>query len=153
MSKSKKILLISLGAIAVFALVVAGLWFLLRTTAPKTYSTAKEECENFLNRYQAEMEQIATEALQSEQECSGEFRKHFYRSYKDGYVSFDIDAQGMLGGQYWELVYTKDGKFGTETETFLHTEPNGNNIVRAEKINDHWWYHWTDYDGTKRSYQ
>lgn len=39
----------------------------------------------------------------------------------------------MLGGQYWELVYSKDRTFYVESETYLHKEINGNNIVRAEK--------------------
>ena len=90
----------------------------------------------------------------SNENVSGHFKNYYYSCHsEDGSVSFDIDAQGFLGGQYWNLVYTKDGTFYGETESYLYEETNGNNIVRAEKINEHWWYLWTDYDGTERSYQ
>ena len=98
------------------------------------------------------MEQIAVDSLKTNN--SGDFRDYFYSCYQEeGFVKFDIDAQGFLGGQYWELVYTEDGTLYGESESYLYEETNGNNIVRAEKINEHWWYLWTDYDGTERSYQ
>ena len=50
-------------------------------------------------------------------------------------------------------AYCIDGTFYCETESYLYKETNGNNIVKAERINEHWWYLWTDYDGTERSYQ
>lgn len=59
----------------------------------------------------------------------------------------------MLGGQYWELVYTKDGTLWGETDVYFNEEENGNNIVKAERLNGNWWYFWTDYDGTERSFQ
>ena len=98
------------------------------------------------------MEQIAVDSLLTNN--SGDFGDYFYSCYQEeGFVKFDIDSQGFLGGQYWELVYTQDGTFYGETESYTHEETNGNNIVRAEKINEHWWCLWTDYDGTGRSYQ
>ena len=78
--------------------------------------------------------------------------KYNSSNIEEGFVSFDIDAQGFLGGQYRELVYTKDGTFYYETDSYLYEETNGNNIVRAERINEHWWYLWNDYDGTEGSY-
>ena len=98
------------------------------------------------------MEQIAVDSLKTNN--SGDFRDYFYSCYQEeGFVKFDIDAQGFLGGQYWELVYTQDGTFYGEADSYLHEETEGNNIVRGEKINEHWWYLWTDYDGTDRSYK
>ena len=152
MSTGKKIIVISVSCIIVFAVIAVGLYFLINSILPKTYSSAKKECEKVLDKYQVQMEEIAVDSLKTNN--SGDFRDYFYSCYQEeGFVKFDIDAQGFLGGQYWELVYTQDGKFYGEPESYLYEETNGNNIVRAEKINEHWWYLWTDYDGTERSYQ
>ena len=154
MSTGQKIVVISVSCIIVFAVIAVGLYFLINSILPKTYSSAKKECEIVLDKYQVQMEEIAVDSLKLGKNVSGEFKEHYFSCYiEEGLVSFDIDAQGFLGGQYWELVYTQDGKFYGETESYLHEETNGNNIVRAEKINEHWWYLWTDYDGTDRSYK
>ena len=121
---------------------------------PKTFSSAKNECVNVLEKHQTEMEQIAVDSLESSKNVSGHFKEYYYSCHiEEGFISFDIDAQGFLGGQYCEFVYTKDGTFYGEADSYLHEETEGNNIVRAEKINEHWWYLWTDYDGTDRSYK
>lgn len=149
MSKSGKTIIIISVFVIIFAIIIVGLGFII---IPKTYSSAKIECEKVLDKYQIQMEQIAVDSLQTNNSC--DFKDYFYSCYQDeGFVIFDIDAQGMLGGQYWDLVYTKDGTFYGESETYLYKETNGNNVVRAEKINEHWWYLWTDYDGTDRSYK
>ena len=154
MSKGKKILVISALCIIVFAVITVGLYFLINSISPKTFSSAKNECVNVLEKHQTEMEQIAVDSLESSKNVSGHFKEYYYSCHiEEGFISFDIDAQGFLGGQYWELVYTKDGTFYGEADSYLHEETEGNNIVRAEKINEHWWYLWTDYDGTDRSYK
>ncbi len=154
MSKGKKNLVISAIFIIVFAVITVGLWLSISSIMPKTYSSAKKECEKILDKHQVQMEETAVDSLKSGKSVSGDFKEYYYSCYiEEGLVSFDIDAQGFLGGQYWELVYTQDGTFYDETESYLQKETNGNNIVRAEKINEHWWYLWTDYDGTQRSYK
>ena len=154
MSKGKKNVLISVICVLVFAVITVGLYFLINSILPKTFSSAKSECVKVLEKYQTDMEQIAVDCLLSNENVSGHFNNFYYGCHiEEGFVAFDIDAQGFLGGQYWELVYTKDGIFYGETESYLYEETNGNNIVRAERINEHWWYLWTDYDGTERSYQ
>ena len=153
MNKRKNIIVISIICVVVIAIIV-GLYAFINSIIPRTYSSARQECKKVLNKYQTEMEQIAVDSLESSKNVSGHFKEYYYSCHiEEGFVSFDIDAQGFLGGQYWELVYTKDGTFYGETESYLHKETNGNNIIRAEKINGHWWYLWTDYDGTERSYQ
>lgn len=153
MNKRKNIIVISIICVVVIAIIV-GLYAFINSVIPRTYSSARQECKKVLNKYQIEMEQIAVDSLQSNKNISGHFQEYYYSCHIDeGFVSFDIDAQGFLGGQYWELVYTQDGTLYDEPESYLHKETNGNDIVRAEKINEHWWYLWTDYDGTERSYQ
>lgn len=154
MTKGKKLIFISIICVAVITFATVGLGFFIDSIIPKTYSSAKKECEKILNKYQVQMEEIAVNSLKSSRNVSGNFKEYFYSSYKkDGYVKFDISEQGMLGGQYWDLVYTADGTFNGETKSFLYKQTSGNDIIRAEKINEHWWYLWTDYDGTKRSYK
>ena len=60
------------------------------------------------------------------------------------YVELEIDAQGMLGGQYWGLIYcTGDYLEGKEIEIL----GGGNNIFITEKIKDNWYFVYEDYDG------
>ncbi len=153
MSKEKKIGISIAAFIAVFAIISIGLWFLIRSLLPKTYHSAKEQCEKVLDQYQGEMEKIAVDSLESANNASGKFKEYSYICHKgDGLVVFSIDAQGMLGGQYWDLVYTEDGTFGGQTESYLEQDTMGNDIIRGEKLDEHWWYLWTDYDGTERSF-
>lgn len=154
MRKTKKIIVISIICAVIITTLTITLGLFINSILPKTFSSAKKECEKVLDKYQIELEQIAVDSLQSSKNVSGHFEEYYYCCYvEEGLASFDIDAQGFLGGQYWELVYTEDGTFYGETKSYLHKETNGNNIVRAERINEHWWYLWTDYDGTERSYQ
>ncbi len=154
MSKGKKVLVISAICIIVFVIITVGLGLFIKSIIPKTYSSAKKECENILANHQVQMEEIAIDSLKSKKNISGDFKEYFYSCYQEeGFVTFDIDAQGMLGGQYWGLVYTQDGAYYSEKESFLYEEIRGNNIMKAERLNEHWWYLWTDYDGTNRSYK
>lgn len=155
MSNRKIIVVTFCAVMTLFAILVVCFGAIINAITPKTYSSAKIECEKVLNRYQSEMEQIVVDTLIAGNNITGEFKEYFYScNIEGGFVSFDIDAQGfMLGGQYWELVYTQDGTLYSETKSYLYKEVAGNNIVKAEKLNEHWWYLWTDYDGTERSYQ
>ena len=120
--------------------------------AEKTYSSAQKECNKILNKHQTEMEEIAINALDLETDESGYFKDYYYSCYEGrGFVKFDIGSQGMLGGQYWGLIYTDGGVLYGETEEFYFEEKNGNNIIRAEKLKGNWWFYWEDYDGTDKS--
>ena len=149
----KKNIVITVCILIGFALVI-GFCFSIYANRPKTFSEAKALCEKFLEKNRADMEAIATDALNSQTDISGHYKKHYYSYNSDErLVTFDIGAQGMLGGQYWNLAYSEDGTLYGETEEYIYKETNGNNIVRAKRINKNWWYIWTDYDGTKKSYQ
>ena len=120
----------------------------------KTFTSAKKECESFLSEHRVEMDAIAVAVLMSGGEESGEHQGHdYYSDLQNRTVTFDIDAQGMLGGQYWSLIYSESGVLHGETDIYLYEEDGGNNVVRAERLDDHWWYCWEDYDGRDLSYQ
>ena len=153
MTKRKKIFMISSISIVVVAILIIGVSWLLNVIIPKIYSSAKKQCQRVLKKHQAQMEEVAVDALESGKDISGEYLDYYYSCDSDEeYVEFDIDAQGMLGGQYWGLVYTEDGTLWGETEEYLYEEALGNNIMRAERIDEHWWFLWTDYDGTGATY-
>ena len=154
MTKGKKIIVISTVCVLAFLVITIGLYFLINSILPKTYSTAKIECEKILFKYYTEMDEIANDLLKSETVEHGPFNEWFYIYYpEENFVKFELDGQGMLGGQYWDLVYTKDGTYYGEKNMYLYEEADGNNIIKAERIDEHWWYVWTDYDGTERSYK
>ncbi len=127
---------------------------MLNACAAETYSTAKEATEEFLIQNREEMEKIAVSLSDDEIENSGHYKdlSYFYDE-KNDCTEFEIDAQGMLGGQYWGLIYTKDGCYCGQSETYLYEEPEGNNIRRAEKLDGRWWFIWEDYDGNALSFK
>ena len=119
-----------------------------------TYSSAKEECRQILEKHQVQMEDLALNSLDSKVDQYGYFNKYYYGCHQDqDFVKFDIDGQGTLGGQYWSLVYTDNGLLYDEEEAYYFEEDDGNNIIRAEKIEGNWWFYWEDYDGTDKSQQ
>ncbi len=78
-----------------------------------------------------------------------EYKKAYEIKYDENEeaVNFEIGSQGMLGGQYWRLVYTEKGNYRGETEKYTYYEEGGNNIAFAEKLNENWYFYWIDYDG------
>lgn len=154
MIKRNKLFLICAICVVVLLVLTIIFAFIIKSIIPKTYTSAKKECEKILSKNQVKMEQIAVDSLKQENNVSGEFKNFFYNSYpQEGLVSFEIGSQGMLGGQYWELIFTQDGTFKGESKYFLYKESDGNNIIKAERLNEHWWYLWTDYDGSDKSYK
>ncbi|MBQ9081876.1 MAG: hypothetical protein IJY28_00055 [Clostridia bacterium] len=135
-------------------LLLAGIFFWADAILPETYSTAKKSSEGFLRNNADAMEEIASALLREGKEKSGHYKDHAY-AYTAGqdFVAFEMDSQGMLGGQYWSLIYTSDDTGYGKSERYVHEETDGNNIYIAERLDDHWWFLWTDYDGTDRSYK
>ncbi len=151
--KKRKITTLIVCISVVIALVIGAI-SLNNALKPKTYSTAKNICGKILEKNEAQMTEIAVNALKQQDDVSGDYKEYSYHSDKqEQTVKFCIDGQGMLGGQSWDLVYSEKGTLYGENEEYIFKEnAQGNNIIKAEKINEHWWYLWTDYDGTERSY-
>lgn len=148
----RKIIFVSAICLLVVSILIIALGIFINSIKPKTYSTAKIECEKILSKHQTEMEEISNNLLKSRTNGHGHYNEWFYIYYpEEKFVKFELDGQGMLGGQYWDLVYTSDGTYYGEKESYLFEESDGNNIVKAERLDGHWWYVWTDYDGTDRS--
>jgi|GEM_PF-1058458 len=117
---------------------------------------AERQCRRVLFFCGDGMERTARNVLENKtvhaDHFTGKYMGYDWSCYPDsGVVCFGIGSQGMLGGQYWDLVYSADGTlFGSE-DVYVYTEPEGNNIIKALRLRDNWWFRWTDYDGTKMS--
>ena len=145
MEKQKRIIL------DVLIILVAAVGILLYTIRPKTYSTAMASSVVFLDDNRIGMEEISLNLIGKSETVSGEYKGHYYTYDPDkGTVTFEIDGQGIQGGQYWSLIYTDDGYlFNPPTEkSYIHLTTY---IERAEKLDDHWWFYWIDYDESKMS--
>lgn len=113
------------------------------------YASAKANVEKFLDANSVELEEIATQTLEDQAVSTSEFKDISYITFDESnnMVIFEIGSQGMLGGQYWSLVYCKDGTFHGEFELYTYNQPGGNNLVLAEKLQENWFFCWEDYDG------
>ena len=127
-------------------------------TGAKSYTDARKTCDAFLVANKEEMTAIANDLLTNRQnEKSGRYKGFDYALIgsddRGRYIKFEIGAQGLLGGQYWSLVFCPDGALFDEDMLYSWKQPDGNNIIKAEKIDGNWWYYWEDFDGTKYSDQ
>lgn len=53
------------------------------------------------------------------------------------------NLRGMLGGQYYGIIYSKNN----EEKLIKNKEIHGNNIFIRQKIKDNWYFYYDDYDG------
>lgn len=147
--KSSKIIVSVISSLIVC--VIVGFVFLPFDTAfgEHTYQSAKDYSEYFLKHNQEELKNIAQETLKNKRPSMNEYKKAYEIKYDEieDAVNFEIGSQGMLGGQYWRLVYTEKGNYRGEIEKYTYYEKNGNNIAFAEKISENWYFYWIDYDG------
>lgn len=152
MKKKKRIIGIISGIVVI---VLVCIFFI--GSHPKDYSEAFKMCTRILSQNKEEMTSIALNTLNGELTASnyssGKYKDYSYTmTDKREFVQFDIGGQGMLGGQYWSLLYCPNGLYMGESKSYYYKETNGgNNILKAERIDEHWWFLWTDYDGTNTS--
>ena len=148
MSSRVKGFLISVIAIAVIILTIHAAFRFVKLFERETYSSAKKECVEYLGRNRSQLEEIALAALQDDSRELGKFACSV--DLEKGLVKFSVDAQGMLGGQYWDLVYTRSGLYENQSESY-YSVFDESIVTKGEKLDDHWWYIWTDYDCTELS--
>lgn len=116
------------------------------------YFSSRKSCIKYLNKNITKLERIFNEVEYVSEEPN--FKLDDGKEYivkicgpYSKYVKLDIDAQGMLGGQYWGLIYcTEDYLDGKKIEIIGETG-EGNNVFITEKIKDNWYFFYEDYDG------
>ena len=118
------------------------------------YEKARRNTIKMLNKDFKEFQQIAEGAICSK---SNEYQKFKNIEFKydikfnsedkrSEYVQFDIDAQGMLGGQYWGIIYSPNDDYIENSDITI--QKNGeNDIFIREKIKEKWYFYYDDYDG------
>jgi len=171
MKKVVKVILLSIGCVLggiillLLTLLIVDKCFLHRYD----FITAVENCDKFLSNNIDDLTQIAnrvlsTKSVERDVKIKGVFRPIRYISYYNGtnypeyydmakeeYVSIDLDAQGMLGGQYWGLLYIPENSYHGEEDIYIWDEKKergeGNNIMIRGKLRDNWFFYYDDYDG------
>ncbi len=136
-------------------IIVMALGFVLnKCTNTSHYEKSKEEATHFLAKNEADLKDIFEDLMSKEQNDSGKYKGKFYIYYKTDsteYVKLDIDARGMLGGQYWGIIYCPNNNLirnNSSVEIYDESKNGtGNNIFIKEKIKDNWYFYYDDYDG------
>ena len=116
-----------------------------------TYQSSKEIAIKFLNENKNELEKTAKAVQESKVSKKDPLKNIYYVSYDEEYIQFDMDAQGMLGGQYYGLIYSINDNINGSEKIKIYDEyketGSGNNIIIREKICDNWYFYYDDYDG------
>ena len=144
-----------------FLIIIVGL-FLIKLAINKSwekefnrfdYDKALKTTTKYLNENEEQLKIIVDELYDSKSSIknpleiinnsSYEYDKYFDYKNEMEYIKFDIDAQGMLGGQNYGLIYLKENK----EELIIYDEKYGNNIFIRQKLKDNWYFYYDDYDG------
>ena len=147
----KKILIIMGGVIVIISI----FFIALRFFNTNNYEQAKKEAIKFLNSNINDLQNVAGEMILNKSKESKSYKKMSYRYCNDSddkeYIRFDINAQGMLGGQYYGIIYCPNDNLlnGNSVEIYDENEETGkgNNIFIKEKLKDKWYFYYDDYDG------
>lgn len=123
------------------------------------YIKAKNQCEEILDNDIYQMTKLSNEYLNNKILDVNEYKKfeiiYHNKEWILGndmeYVEFKINQQGMLGGQYWGLLYIPSNEYLGESELYIYNEKNvknsGNNIFVRKKLKDNWFFYYDDFDG------
>lgn len=121
------------------------------------YDSAKKKAYNFLNNSSEELQKLVNELYESKNSkkdpmsmvsyASYEYSEDFDFKNKKEYIKIDLDSQGMLGGQYYGLIYSKESNDDFIVYDEKKETNKGNNIFIRQKIKDNWYFYYEDYDG------
>ena len=120
------------------------------------YDKALKTTTKFLNENENELKTIVDKLYESKsliqnplkniENSSYEYDKYFDYKNEIEYIKFDIDAQGITGGQSYGIIYSKDNN----EDLIIYDEierKTGNNIFIRKRIKDNWYFYYDDYDG------
>lgn len=145
--------------ISVTVILLLGIIMITIMTSESTfdYKTAKAKAEKYLNKNEKELTQLVNELYESKTSKKDSIKGISYASYnnnddldfknKTEYIKIDLDSQGMLGRQYYGLIYTKKSKENLIIYDERKETVKGNNIFIRQKIKDNWYFYYEDYDG------
>ena len=149
MTNNKKIKWIIISIVTI----IITIFFISNKTEMSDYDKAKKEILKFLTKNITELEKICKESLIKKDTEIHEFKgKVYYNSFRNGKecVVICINVQGMLGGQYWDLVFCEDDILYNKSIDINGNyidDTTGNNIFIMEKLKDNWYLSYEDWDG------
>lgn len=158
MKKLKIILIVC----SLFFILVISLFFVFNKDFGKfSYNSAKDNAVKYLNVNEKELIKIANSLYNDKSSKKNPYKGITYASYheeteKNGwneknYIKFYLAAQGMLGGQYYGLIYSTEKNFFDSRSLIIYDEHketgDGNNIFIRQKIKKNWYFYYDDYDG------
>lgn len=121
------------------------------------YNEAKEYTIKYLNKNKNQLEIVVNELNKSKLSLKYPIKDISYASYnyltdfdfdnKTEYIIFDLNSQGILGGQYYGLIYTKNNKLDLIIYDEYKETGTGNNIFIREKVKDNWYFYYDDFNG------
>ena len=121
------------------------------------YQEAEEEANYYLEKNEKQLMELVSELYVTKSSKKDSIKGVTYASYVNRddfdfknsieYIKIDLHSQGMLGGQYYGLLYTKE-----KVEDYIlfdekKESKNGNNVFIRKKIKDNWYFYYDDYDG------
>ena len=135
--------------------------FLKKGSGKFNYASAKNNAIEYLNDNEKELIQIANSLYENKTFKKNPLKNIDYASYvhdedfdfknKKEYIKYDLDSQGMLGGQYYGLIYSIDKDILDSNKLIIYDEKKetgeGNNIFIRQKIKDNWFFYYNDFDG------
>lgn len=149
------IILIILGGILIILLRLNSLW--KKEFNKFDYDEAYTSAINYLNENEKELNKIVDELYKTKSSkknptkdiryTSYNYLNDFNFKYETEYIIFDLNGQGMLGGQNYGLIYSKENNDSIIIYDEYKKTGNGNNIFIRKKIRDNWFFYYNDYDG------
>lgn len=161
MQKSRIILLILFISIFLLSLIFLLEALMWNNNYNKfNYNSAKENATNYLNKNERKLIKLSNELYKNKSYKEKPYKGVYYVSYEEepeiscwneyNYIIFRLDAQGMLGGQYYGLIYSKEKNIFDRKKLIIYDEYNetgeGNNIFIRQKIKDNWYFYYNDWD-------
>ncbi len=154
--KKRVLKFISIMIITIFVVFIVFIFFkTFQIFKSIDYKQAKKESIKFLSANINNLQEISDNMLLNKSNESKKYKNVSYSYYKNSnnkeYIQFDIDAQGMLGGQYWGIIYCPNDDLLNYNFIEIYDENKetgeGNNIFIKEKLKDKWYFYYDDYDG------
>ena len=153
--KNKKIILIILlciiiPIISIFLLIGAEELFWKLNFDKFNYESAKENTIKYFYENEDELEKLLNKTIKEKNEKCIEkpYKKIDSICYhSDDIIEFNMDAQGMLGGQYYGLKYNTKAKENLIIYDEYKETGNGNNIFITQRIKGNWFFYYRDWDG------
>lgn len=153
----KKNIIIYLISIVVIILIGILAFITLTSNSEFNYEETKIKAEKYLNKNELRLTQLVNELYENKTSKKDSIKGISYASYenrddfdfknKTEYIKLDLDSQGMLGGQYYGLIYTKESKEKLIIYDEKEETKKGNNVFIRQKIKDNWYFYYEDYDG------